>query len=135
MFCFLCCGEQVMSLFFFFQAEGGIRDATVTGVQTCALPIFLRGPQFVVETIPMRRARSIGSGSAVESYRKALEDLLITPKDQFDVMQFETHLTGGSVMALSTVISDVLERVRDTAVSEHLVQCFVRDREILWSTN
>src|SRR6266508_2662669 len=27
----------------------------------------LRGPQFVVETIPMRRARSIGSGSAVES--------------------------------------------------------------------
>src|SRR5207245_4099807 len=27
--------------FFFFQAEDGIRDATVTGVQTCALPIFL----------------------------------------------------------------------------------------------
>src|SRR5207245_6444477 len=25
--------------FFFFQAEDGIRDATVTGVQTCALPI------------------------------------------------------------------------------------------------
>src|SRR5215813_5771546 len=28
-----------MSLFFFFQAEDGIRDADVTGVQTCALPI------------------------------------------------------------------------------------------------
>src|SRR6266852_246435 len=27
--------------FFFFQAEDGIRDATVTGVQTCALPIYL----------------------------------------------------------------------------------------------
>src|SRR5207245_7370935 len=26
-------------VFFFFQAEDGIRDATVTGVQTCALPI------------------------------------------------------------------------------------------------
>src|SRR2546430_7071436 len=26
-------------LFFFFQAEDGIRDLTVTGVQTCALPI------------------------------------------------------------------------------------------------
>src|SRR6266542_1274574 len=26
--------------FFFFQAEDGIRDATVTGVQTCALPIY-----------------------------------------------------------------------------------------------
>src|SRR6266568_7310847 len=28
------------SCFFFFQAEDGIRDGTVTGVQTCALPIF-----------------------------------------------------------------------------------------------
>src|SRR2546430_15656905 len=28
--------------FFFFQAEDGIRDLTVTGVQTCALPISLR---------------------------------------------------------------------------------------------
>src|SRR5206468_7407417 len=27
-------------LFFFFQAEDGIRDLIVTGVQTCALPIF-----------------------------------------------------------------------------------------------
>src|SRR5260370_13151808 len=27
--------------FFFFQAEDGIRDSSVTGVQTCALPIFL----------------------------------------------------------------------------------------------
>src|SRR5256884_2418201 len=30
----LCC-----VLFFFFQAEDGIRDVAVTGVQTCALPI------------------------------------------------------------------------------------------------
>src|SRR5256886_11559912 len=29
------------SLFLFFQAEDGIRDLTVTGVQTCALPIWL----------------------------------------------------------------------------------------------
>src|SRR2546422_6096310 len=35
--CTLC----VMFCFFFFQAEDGIRDVAVTGVQTCALPIFL----------------------------------------------------------------------------------------------
>ena len=29
-----------MELSFFFQAEDGIRDIGVTGVQTCALPIF-----------------------------------------------------------------------------------------------
>src|SRR5205809_3614988 len=28
-------------IFFFFQAEDGIRDVAVTGVQTCALPIWL----------------------------------------------------------------------------------------------
>src|SRR5438105_15553439 len=28
-------------MFFFFQAEDGIRDPLVTGVQTCALPILL----------------------------------------------------------------------------------------------
>src|SRR6266478_8322321 len=31
-----------MFCFFFFQAEDGIRDLTVTGVQTCALPISSR---------------------------------------------------------------------------------------------
>src|SRR2546429_7016327 len=30
------------SIFFFFQAEDGIRDVAVTGVQTCALPICRR---------------------------------------------------------------------------------------------
>src|SRR5256884_7962630 len=30
-----------MAVFFFFQAEDGIRDVAVTGVQTCALPIYL----------------------------------------------------------------------------------------------
>src|SRR5215475_15476345 len=39
--------------FFFFQAEDGIRDFHVTGVQTCALPIW-----------PVRRSR--GAGGAVQ---------------------------------------------------------------------
>src|SRR2546430_10563332 len=32
--------SHVSVFFFFFQAEDGIRDLTVTGVQTCALPIW-----------------------------------------------------------------------------------------------
>src|ERR1022692_3585489 len=31
--------SQIFVVFFFFQAEDGIRDYKVTGVQTCALPI------------------------------------------------------------------------------------------------
>src|SRR6266478_6589750 len=37
----LCAGTRIsLRISFFFQAEDGIRDLTVTGVQTCALPIF-----------------------------------------------------------------------------------------------
>src|SRR5256885_9783582 len=35
--------SSVVLSFFFFQAEDGIRDYKVTGVQTCALPISLAG--------------------------------------------------------------------------------------------
>src|SRR2546425_5216953 len=35
--------SSVVFVFFFFQAEDGIRDKLVTGVQTCALPISLAG--------------------------------------------------------------------------------------------
>src|SRR3712207_7295568 len=40
----LCCSAVcVVYWFFFFQAEDGIRDIGVTGVQTCALPILFAG--------------------------------------------------------------------------------------------
>src|SRR5256886_7373361 len=34
--------DSLLSIFFFFQAEDGIRYLTVTGVQTCALPIAVK---------------------------------------------------------------------------------------------
>src|SRR6266516_7321264 len=37
--CFFCNQSACYCLFFFFQAEDGIRYRTVTGVQTCVLPI------------------------------------------------------------------------------------------------
>src|SRR5690606_40480977 len=46
------------SFFFFFQAEDGIRDFHVTGVQTCALPICPRPPPR-----PPGQARTPGSSA------------------------------------------------------------------------
>src|SRR5260221_9927127 len=47
--------------FFFFQAEDGIRDHCVTGVQTCALPIW-RGRRAQRARLPALR----GSGTAAD---------------------------------------------------------------------
>src|SRR2546430_3639343 len=52
-------------VFFFFQAEDGIRDLTVTGVQTCALPIYLHGVG--LRWAPHRAARRRGPAGADSS--------------------------------------------------------------------
>src|SRR3712207_7211554 len=47
------------ALVFFFQAEDGIRDIGVTGVQTCALPIyFLGGHRYIVAMRDLRNANN-----------------------------------------------------------------------------
>src|SRR2546427_12558252 len=50
---------------FFFQAEDGIRDLTVTGVQTCALPISIASG--VVSRLRRRRLPSEASRAARSS--------------------------------------------------------------------
>src|SRR5436305_1029192 len=53
-----------MAFFFFFQAEDGIRDADVTGVQTCALPILVttrrHGMRCRMRTAMTRDGRLLG---------------------------------------------------------------------------
>src|SRR2546423_2741734 len=51
------------SSFFFFQAEDGIRDKLVTGVQTCALPISRRAGS---RAFVLALAASSGAGAAAE---------------------------------------------------------------------
>src|SRR5260370_12290282 len=61
---------------FFFQAEDGIRDSSVTGVQTCALPISYRGAQAVL--------------AAMEAFCRAwapLYDVVFYCCDQFSQQQ------------------------------------------------
>src|SRR2546430_13337636 len=43
-------GGSTVHVVFFFQAEDGIRDLTVTGVQTCALPICSRTMVVALDT-------------------------------------------------------------------------------------
>src|SRR6266498_1651606 len=66
---------------FFFQAEDGIRDADVTGVQTCALPIWVRGSASTVRAMgswyrastPRTRDGALPIGSRSEERRVGKE--------------------------------------------------------------
>src|SRR5947209_20577246 len=62
--------DVVVTEVFFFQAEGGIRDIGVTGVQTCALPIS-----------PQRRTSHVGadSVSALDSWQTKRADTEVRP--------------------------------------------------------
>src|SRR5438874_8826234 len=52
----------LLLFFFFFQAEDGIRDLYVTGVQTCALPIYNPGRQQATE-VGAQCGSGAGSGA------------------------------------------------------------------------
>src|SRR5439155_13074368 len=66
-------------IFFFFQAEDGIRDGHVTGVQTCALPIYSRRhsqrspPRLTRASWPGRRKKSSRCGRRSEERRVGKE--------------------------------------------------------------
>src|SRR2546430_17534044 len=53
-------------MFFFFQAEDGIRDLTVTGVQTCDLPIY-RGRHDEHEVCVCKRVGDSGRGGRMDA--------------------------------------------------------------------
>src|SRR5690625_199860 len=59
----------IIFLFFFFQAEAGIRYGHVTGVQTCALPILPAWPAAPTDSCvaPPRRRRGPGPARVVSS--------------------------------------------------------------------
>src|SRR5437762_14122343 len=61
-----------MLCIFFFQAEDGIRDTSVTGVQTCALPI------------SSRRAAGSADRRAARAPRRASEDGVEEGRERLD---------------------------------------------------
>src|SRR5260370_28212048 len=67
-------------MFFFFQAEDGIRDSSVTGVQTCALPIYR-----VVLAGSVDPAMDLGLPASVPERAEAGDPLvrvLVVPRDE-----------------------------------------------------
>src|SRR5437763_12482657 len=73
--------------FFFFQAEDGIRATSVTGVQTCALPILRRGPMG-----PACRHAHNSGGNFVE-FTGIASSALDEPAAQSEWFRLETNIS------------------------------------------
>src|SRR2546422_2406995 len=108
--------RAVWCYFFFFQAEDGIRDVAVTGVQTCALPICTRPdayetpklkeyvsgfPQAAVARDQLKFATAELSTFQTGRVRKALDDAI------------QAALTGGKSPA------DALKAAQQDRSEEH----------------
>src|SRR2546422_4254557 len=59
--------------FFFFQAEDGIRDVAVTGVQTCALPIYAAAVHQAHDELELVQALEVGKLGVVARRHQGLE--------------------------------------------------------------
>src|SRR5699024_11581909 len=64
---------MLFCLFFFFQAEDGIRDRNVTGVQTCALPISGSYIALNTDEIYMKPNATMGASGVITSDGKAAD--------------------------------------------------------------
>src|SRR3712207_1725648 len=84
--CFRLRSYETVGIFFFFQAEDGIRDIGVTGVQTCALPIcelhdvVLQDLMYALQSLQVARRmpeanRDEEMSRQVEALKRAVEGL------------------------------------------------------------
>src|SRR5439155_7340325 len=73
--CYFFCLFYFFFFFFFFQAEDGIRDGHVTGVQTCALPICFTATALVLLTGVRRgTGRCVAGRSSTEIGRASCRE-------------------------------------------------------------
>src|SRR5690606_29071800 len=122
--------RKIIGYYFFFQAEDGIRDFHVTGVQTCALPIYVNqiGRQQLTDLLQTRdvffnKVSVFGEEVGTGVFRS--ENLV--PVVQYVSVQRLTRLTD-----LDEEIVDVVEEAPPQgdvgAVSPQLHRCVTRDR-------
>src|SRR2546422_6539925 len=98
--------------FFFFQAEDGIRDVAVTGVQTCALPICTAAVKFTGLLGQNYVDVTFGSSSAPA----ALDGAVLATTEQPDlsaVMQKIDSVASGVKKFTDSISGDTIDNLLD----------------------
>src|SRR3712207_4552913 len=125
--CSLCC------FFFFFQAEDGIRDIGVTGVQTCALPILPKHIVTIEDPIEYLHTddksiinqREVGTDTA--SYSRALRRVLRQDPDIIligEIRDAESAQIALSAAETGHLVLSTLHTVDATETVNRLIDLF-----------
>src|SRR5215471_1705975 len=126
-----------MRVVFFFQAEDGIRDLYVTGVQTCALPILLLGhvgdsrayrwrggrlSQITRDHSLLQEQIDAGLITAEQAAFSANKNLVTRAVGVEDTVLLETHLHEVQLGDVYLMCSDGLSDMIDDAAISQLLQ-------------
>src|SRR5215211_2496887 len=120
---------DIIFLFFFFQAEDGIRDHCVTGVQTCALPIFSTGE--LVEQFLLQVYGGVDEATGVGEAGEAVPKEVLVPELPADADVYEELLSElrGSRVSLRVpqrgdkrALLETVERNAKEAFARHRVK-------------
>src|SRR2546422_10501202 len=93
--------SDVVCYFFFFQAEDGIRDVAVTGVQTCALPIYFLDLRNLGTTTGFMTLVNWAVGHASLSWTHS------SAKTKYDVFLNEITLSGWADVACRNTVHEL----------------------------
>src|SRR5699024_4123552 len=113
---------------FFFQAEDGIRDRNVTGVQTCALPISAeegtRGAKSmaaagVVDDVDYFIASHIGTGVPHRHFVAANNGFLATTKMNVSFQGTASHAGGNPELGKNALLAAASAALNMHAISRH----------------
>src|SRR5258706_6869207 len=97
-------GREMTGYVFLFQAEDGIRDWSVTGVQTCALPIYLSQNMAL---LPLIRPPLNLIGSWLFSFSKKMSRRLI-PLDPRAIHLTDQRQDLSITSSVASVMKDVI---------------------------
>src|SRR6478609_3056880 len=115
---------------FFFQAEDGIRDKLVTGVQTCALPISGRSGNIAAATTP-KAAKGVAQASAKLA---SAQEIVSSPKQNRGAYRCSTGArrkplagTGKKVRAMDDLLApSLLQSVKLVTAKRRFVRAAPR---------
>src|SRR5690625_1375819 len=108
---------SVTSYFFFFQAEDGIRDGHVTGVQTCALPILMKAmavsefipfiQQEIADRMGVAKATAVASGTGINEPKGIITTLNETA-NAGQVVEYEDGISYKNLTSAASKIHSSL---------------------------